>query len=87
MFSAGTFVVWGGIAYRFGVVAIFISLCYGVAALLVGRYIAARWNAMKLTSPAEFISLRYGRHAVQFYMWLQVVLVFAGEKRFENIAR
>ena len=78
MFSAGTFVVWGGIAYRYGAVAILISLCYGVAALVVGKFIAGRWNEMKLTSPAEFIELRFGRGAVQFYMWLQVLLVFAG---------
>ena len=38
MFSAGTFVIWGGIAYRYGAVAIFINLGYGVAALLIGWY-------------------------------------------------
>ena len=35
MFSAGTFVVWGGIAYEWGFVAVAINPCYGLAALLV----------------------------------------------------
>ena len=36
MFSANTFVVWGGIAYQHGTVAVAINLCYGIAALLAG---------------------------------------------------
>jgi len=78
MFSAGTFVVWGGIAYRYGLVSISISLTYGVAALFAGRFIAGKWNALKLKSPAEFIELRFGKEAVQFYVWVLTILVFAG---------
>ena len=29
VFSAATFVVWGGIAYKYGVVALSINMCYG----------------------------------------------------------
>ncbi len=43
-FSAGMFVVWGGIAYKYGVVAIAINLCYGVSALFVGWFIAGVWR-------------------------------------------
>lgn len=67
MFSAGTFVVWGGIAYRLGAVAISISFCYGVAALIVGYWIAGRWKETGVTSGAEFIRLRFGKRALQFY--------------------
>ena len=40
MFSAGTFVVWGGVAYKLGFVAVVINLMYGVAAILVGFFVA-----------------------------------------------
>lgn len=71
MFSAGTFVVWGGIAYRLGIVAICISACYGVAAVVVGWTIAGKWKELGVSSGAEFIELRYGLSLVQFYTWIQ----------------
>jgi solute:Na+ symporter, SSS family len=78
MFSAGTFVVWGGIAFRHGLVAVMINLCYGVAALIVGAGLAARWRALGVSSAAEFLRLRFGDSIVQFYTWLQgTILVFA----------
>lgn len=78
MFSAGTFVVWGGVAYVYGVVAVAINMCYGVAALLVGRYVAARWRRLGVSSAAEFLQLRFGPSIVQFYTWFQgIVGIFA----------
>ena len=74
MFSAGTFVVWGGVAYRYGLVAVSISLCYGVAALLVGWTLAGHWKRLGVESAAEFLSLRFGNSIVQFYVWLQGTL-------------
>lgn len=71
MFSAGTFVVWGGIAYRFGFVAVAINMCYGVAALLVGWFVAGRWRALGVSSAAEFLQMRFGGSVVQFYTWFQ----------------
>ena len=71
MFSAGTFVVWGGIAYRYGFVAVAINMCYGVAALFVGWFVAGRWRALGVSSAAEFLQLRFGGPVVQFYTWLQ----------------
>ena len=71
MFSAGTFVVWGGIAYRYGFVAVAINMCYGVAALFVGWFVAGRWRAMGVSSAAEFLQLRFGGAVVQFYTWFQ----------------
>ncbi|MFG0255035.1 MAG: Na+:solute symporter, partial [Rhodopirellula sp. JB053] len=43
LFSAGTFVVWGGISFRIGIVAVMINICYGVAAVLVGYFVAGHW--------------------------------------------
>ena len=58
MFSAGTFVVWGGIAYKFGFVAVAINLCYGVAALAVGYFVAGRWKRLGIRTPAQFIGAK-----------------------------
>jgi solute:Na+ symporter, SSS family len=69
MFSAGTFVVWGGIAYKHGFVAVSINMCYGVAALLVGWFVAGRWKQSGITTPAEFVRLRFGARAVHGYTW------------------
>ncbi|MBN1846449.1 MAG: hypothetical protein JW810_12240 [Sedimentisphaerales bacterium] len=78
MFSAGTFVVWGGIAYEQGLVAISINLCYGVAALLVGYFLAARWRRMGIATPAEYIELRFGRAAIRFYAAVMMIYRLLG---------
>ncbi len=74
MFSAGTFVVWGGIAYKYGIVAIAINCCYGFAALLVGRFVAGRWKKAGVSSASEFLQLRFGDSIVQFYTWFKGLL-------------
>ena len=58
MFSAGTFVVWGGIAYEFGFVAISISMVYAVSTFIVGYFLAGRWRTLGVSTAAEFIGLR-----------------------------
>ncbi|MBT65261.1 MAG: Na+:solute symporter [Puniceicoccaceae bacterium] len=78
MFSAGTFVVWGGIAYQHGLVAVVINLCYGVAAILVGYFVAGHWKRMGVKTPAEFIELRFGSAAVQFYTWAMMIFRIVG---------
>lgn len=75
MFSAGTFVVWGGIAYDFGFVAISISLCYGFAAILVGMFLAGKWREMGLRTPAEYIELRFGKGVFHFYTWYKLIVI------------
>ena len=66
MFSAGTFVVWGSIAYEQGLVAVVINLTYGIAALFVGWFVAGRWRQLGISSAAEFVELRFGKAAVLF---------------------
>jgi len=78
MFSAGTFVVWGGVAYRLGFVAVAINLMYGIAALLVGFLIAGRWKRLGLATPAQFIERRYGTAALHFYTWSMMVYRLVG---------
>lgn len=78
MFSAGTFVVWGGIAYKHGMVAVGINLCYGIAALAVGYFVAGHWKRLGVNTPAQFIELRFGKAAVQFYTWAMMVFRIVG---------
>jgi len=81
VFSANTFVVWGGIAYELGMVAVAINLTYGVAAMLIGYFIAGQWNKMGVDTPAEYVTLRFGQTGLHFFTWtvlLKRILGVAG---------
>jgi Na+/proline symporter len=67
LFSAGTFVVWGGIAYRLGFVAISILTIIGLSSIFVGRYLAGRWRQLGIKSPAEYLGIRFGKKTISFY--------------------
>ncbi|WP_215222729.1 sodium:solute symporter family transporter [Echinicola shivajiensis] len=73
-FSAGTFVVWGGLAYQHGLVGVSILMVIGVASLLVGWLVAGKWKSMGYESAASFLDARFGRSIVQFYTWIQGVV-------------
>ena len=72
VFSAATFVVWGGIAYKYGVVALSINMCYGTASLVVGYFVASKWKKTGVHTPSEYISVRFGEGAVHFYIWIMM---------------
>lgn len=76
MFSSGTFVVWGGVAYEMGFVAISIMMAYGVAAFLAGWTIASSWRRMGFSTAADFILTRYGERVFQFYTWFRIGTCF-----------
>jgi SSS family transporter len=67
IFSAGTFVVWGGIAYRSGIVAIVVGVMLGIAAIFVGLFLAGKWSKLHINSPAEYLSIRFSKPTVRFY--------------------
>lgn len=67
IFSASTFVVWGGVAYRSGMVAVIIGNLVGIACLLAGKWFAGRWRKIKINSPGDFIAVRFGKTTVDFY--------------------
>ena len=73
MFSANTFVVWGGIAYELGFVAVMINTCYGIAALMIGYYVAGYWNKLGVATPAEFVQLRFGKTGLHFFTWTMLL--------------
>lgn len=67
IFSASTFVVWGGVAYKSGLVAVVVALCLGVASFIVGRWISDKWRGLRIKSPGEFLTVRFGHRTVRFY--------------------
>lgn len=78
MFSAGTFVVWGGVAYRLGVVSIVICMSMGLSALIAGYLFAGKWKESGATSAAEFVRNKYGNGVLQMYTWLGIVTRIIG---------
>lgn len=69
-FSAGTFVVWGSIAYSYGMVSIIIQLTMAVAGYAVGTWIAPRWHRTHSLTPAEYITGRLGVKTQKTYTYI-----------------
>ncbi len=67
IFSAGTFVIWGGVAYKSGLVAVVVALCVGLSSLAVGRWISGKWRQLSIKSPGEYLVIRFGHKTVSFY--------------------
>ncbi|MDD6364023.1 MAG: sodium:solute symporter [Bacteroidales bacterium] len=67
IFSASTFVVWGGVAYKSGLVAVVVAMCLGVASMIVGKWISGKWRQLRIKSPGEFLTVRFGHKTVSFY--------------------
>jgi SSS family transporter len=73
-FSAGTFVVWGSIAYKYGLVAITIQMAMCIAGFIIGYFIAPRWWKSKALTVAEFLTNRFGKKIQQYYTYLFLFL-------------
>jgi len=71
-FSAGTFVMWGSMAYCFGWVAITIQWVIVVGAAVATFFFAARWKRIGVDSPIEFLEQRYSFSVRQLYIWIRV---------------
>lgn len=69
-FSAGTFVVWGSIAYRMGMVSVAIQWTMAIAGFIVGAFIAPRWRKTGALTAAEYITRRLGGGTQKTYTWL-----------------
>ena len=69
-FSAGTFVAWGSIAYKYGWVAITIQWTMCIGALVTGFWIAPRWKRTGALTAAEFIRLRLGSKVQKVYIFI-----------------
>ncbi|MEN9882925.1 MAG: hypothetical protein RLZZ420_142, partial [Bacteroidota bacterium] len=73
-FSAGTFVVWGSIAYKSGIVANTIQLTMAISGLLVAVFIARKWKQTGVKTAAEFIGKRFNFKTQQFYTYMVLLL-------------
>ena len=75
-FSAGTFVVWGSIAYEYGWVAITIQWMMALGGFVIGFYIAPRWRKTRVLTVGEYLGNRFGMPLKQFYSYLFLLLSF-----------
>lgn len=69
-FSAGTFVVWGSIAYSMGWVSITIQWTMAIAGFIVGLLIAPKWHKTGALTAAEYIHKRLGKSTQKIYTYL-----------------
>lgn len=79
-FSAGTFVAWGSIAYKYGWVAVTIQWTMCIGGLITGFLIAPRWKATGNLTAAEFIKERLGEKVQKsfIYIFMMVSLFIKG---------
>lgn len=73
-FSAGTFVVWGSIAYEYGLVAITIQMTMCISGFLIGYFIAPKWRRTNALTVAEFLTNRFGVKIQRYYTYLFLFL-------------
>ena len=73
-FSAGTFVAWGSIAYKYGWVAITIQWTMCIGALVTGFWIAPKWKKTGALTAAEFIRQRLGLKVQKVYIFIFTVV-------------
>lgn len=81
-FSAGTFVVWGSIAYQLGMVSVVIQWMMCIGGLLVGLFIAGAWRKTNVLTAAEFVRKRLGERAQNFYTYLILIISLANAGAF-----
>lgn len=75
-FSAGTFVVWGSIAYEYGWVAVTIQWMMAIGGFIIAFFIAPRWRRTGVLTVGEYIGNRFGTRLKQFYSYLFLLLSF-----------
>jgi SSS family transporter len=73
-FSAGTFVAWGSIAYKYGWVAITIQWTMCIGAIVTGLWLAPRWKATGNLTAAEFIRDRLGLTVQKTYIYIFILI-------------
>lgn len=73
-FSAGTFVVWGAIAYHSGWVAVAIQWTMCIAGFIIGFVVAPKWQKTGVLTAAEFITKRLGYKTQKIYSYLFLLI-------------
>ena len=75
-FSAGTFVVWGSIAYEYGWVSITIQWMMALSSFIIGYFIAPKWRATNSLTVGEFLGKKFNPSLKKFYSYIFLVLSF-----------
>lgn len=73
-FSAGTFVAWGSIAYKYGWVSVTIQWTMAFGALIAALFIAPRWKKTGNLTAAEYIKERLGNQVQKLYVYIFMVV-------------
>lgn len=74
MFSTFVFVAYAGIAYEHGLVALTVIWCTVPPCILAAVVFAHLWRRAELTTPVEYLEVRFGRGARQFFSWSGLVM-------------
>jgi SSS family transporter len=69
-FSAGTFVAWGSVAYKYGWVSVTIQWTMAFGALIAALFIAPRWKKTGNLTAAEYIQERLGAKVQKLYIYI-----------------
>lgn len=69
-FSAGTFVAWGSVAYKYGWVSVTIQWTMALGALAAALFIAPRWKKTGNLTAAEYIKERLGSSVQKMYIYI-----------------
>ena len=75
-FSAGTFVVWGSIAYEYGWVSITIQWMMALSGFIIGYFIAPKWRETNSLTVGEFLGRKFTPALKKFYSYIFLVLSF-----------
>ncbi len=82
MFSAFIFVAYAGIAYADGLVALTVIWCTVPPCIVAATFFADRWRRAELTTPVEYLEVRFGRGARQFFSWSGLLM-----RTLDNVVR
>lgn len=69
MFSTFVFVAYAGIAYEYGIVALLIIWSSVPPMLIAAAFIAKRWRRAGISSPVEFMEIRFNASVRQIFSW------------------
>lgn len=75
-FSAGTFVVWGSIAYEQGFVAVGIQCMMDLAGILIYLTVAKKWKQTGVLTAAEYVTRRFDLKTQKLYSYLFIAVSF-----------
>lgn len=73
-FSAGTFVAWGSIAYKYGFVSVTIQWTMCLGGIITAFLLAPRWKRTGALTAAEFIRQRLGTPVQKFYIYTFLIV-------------